>query len=119
MAKFTLFLLAAPMALTGLAVPAAAATDDKGERYTTIVRYDDLNLSTAKGRESLTTRVKYAVQKVCGSRPQYRQALQERAIAIRCEKSAMADADVKLAELFNGNGARFADAGQIAIAAAP
>ena len=119
MAKFTLFLLAAPIALTGLAAPAAAATDDEGERRTTIVRYDDLNLSTAEGRESLTTRVKYAVQKVCGSRPHYRQPLHERAIAIRCEKSAMADADVKLAELFNANGARYAAAGRLVIAAAP
>lgn len=119
MAKFSLFLLAAPMVLTAAATPAMAATDDNGERRTAHVRYDDLNLSTAKGRESLTTRVKYAIQKVCGSRPHYRQPLSERASAVQCEKSATADAEVKLADLFNGNGARLADAGRIAIAAAP
>ena len=118
MAKSTLFLLAAPIALTSFAVPAAAAEDD-GERRTTLVRYDDLNLSTANGRESLATRVKYAVRKVCGSRPHYRQELSQRATALRCEQSAMADAEVKLAELFNGNGARLVDAGRIVIAAAP
>src|SRR3546814_7284279 len=37
--------------------------------YTTLFRsYDDLNLSSVEGRERLTTRVKYAVRKVCGSR---------------------------------------------------
>jgi UrcA family protein len=119
MANLNFILLAAPMALTGLAVPAAAAVDEEGERRTTIVRYDDLNLATEDGRESLTTRVKYAEQKVCGSRPHYRQPLHERAIAIRCEKSALADAEIKLAELFNGNGARYAEAGRLVIAAAP
>lgn len=119
MAKLTLFLLTAPIALTGLTVSAAAAPGEEGERRTTIVRYDDLNLATEEGRESLMTRVKYAVQKVCGSRPHYRQPLHERVAAMRCEKSAMADAEVKLAELFNGNGARYAEAGRLFIAAAP
>lgn len=118
MANLTFILLAAPMALAGLSVPAAASEDD-GERRTAVVKYGDLNLSTAKGREALTSRVKYAVRKVCNSRPHYRQTLAERAPAIQCEKSAMADADVKLAALFNGDGARLADAGRLVIAAAP
>ncbi len=55
MAKFS-FLLAAPIALAGFSVPAAA--EDDGERHTVVVRYDDLNLSSVGGRERLTTRVK-------------------------------------------------------------
>lgn len=116
MAKFS-FLLAAPVALAGFSVPAAA--EDDGERHTVVVRYDDLNLSTADGRERLSTRVKFAVQKVCGIRVDYRQALRERAVANRCKDSAMADADVKLAGLFNGESARLADRGRIVVAAAP
>ena len=116
MAKFS-FLLAAPVALAGFAVPAAA--EDKGDRHTVVVRYDDLNLSSVQGRERLNTRVKYAVQKVCGSRLTHRQGLRERTIANRCEHTAMADAGVKLAGLFNGESARLADRGQIVVVAAP
>ena len=116
MAKFS-FLLAVPVALAGFSVPAAAEED--GERHTAIVRYDDLNLSSVEGRERLSTRVKFAVQKVCGTRLHYRQGLRERAEANRCEDSAMADADVKLAGLFNGESARLADRGRIVVAAAP
>ncbi|OHD06908.1 UrcA family protein [Sphingopyxis sp. RIFCSPHIGHO2_12_FULL_65_19] len=116
MAKFSL-LLAAPVALAGFSVPAAA--EDDGERRSVVVRYDDLNLSSAEGRERLNTRVKYAVQTVCGSRPLYRQSLRERAVTLRCEDTAMADADTKLAGLFNGSGTRRADRGRIMINAAP
>ncbi|KGB57016.1 hypothetical protein FG91_00121 [Sphingopyxis sp. LC81] len=116
MAKFSL-LLAASVALAGFSVPAAA--EDDGERHTAVVRYDDLNLSSADGRERLNTRVKFAVQKVCGTRLHYRQGLRERAVANRCEDSAMADANVKLAGLFNGDSARLADRGRIVVAAAP
>ncbi len=116
MAKFSL-LLAASVALVGFSVPAAA--EDDGERHTAVVRYDDLNLSSADGRERLNTRVKFAVQKVCGTRLHYRQGLRERAVANRCEDSAMADANVKLAGLFNGDSARLADRGRIVVAAAP
>ena len=66
MANLSFILLAAPMALTGLSVP-AAASDDDGESRTAIVRYGDLNLSTDEGRETLTSRVKFAVRQVCGS----------------------------------------------------
>ena len=115
MAKLS-FLLAAPAAFVGFTLPAAA---EDGERPTAIVRYSDLNLASVEGRERLTTRVKYAVQKVCYSRPNYRTDLRTRAIAQRCESTAMADADVKLAGLFNGGIARLADRGKIVIAAAP
>lgn len=118
MAKLSL-LLAAPVALVGFAVPAAAEGDGDGERRSVVVRYDDLNLSSVQGRERLNTRVKFAVQTVCGSRVHYRQTLRERAVTLQCEDSAMADADVKLAGLFNGDGTRLADRGRIVINAAP
>ncbi|HKX90668.1 MAG TPA: UrcA family protein [Sphingopyxis sp.] len=119
MAKLSLIMLAVPMALAGFSVPAAAEDDIDDDRYTVIVPYNDLNLSSVEGRERLTTRVKYAVKKVCGSRPLHRQTLRERAGSLRCHDTAMADADVKLAGLFNGGGARYADRGRIVVVAAP
>lgn len=117
MAKFSFILLATPMAFAGLTVPAAA--EDNGERSSVTVRYHDLNLASVDGRDRLTTRVRSAVQSVCGSRVPYRQSLAERAVAQRCHNATMADADVKLAKLFNGDVARLADRGRIVIAAAP
>ena len=119
MAKFSLITLAVPMALAGFSVPAAAEDDIDGERHSVVVRYDDLNLLSAQGRERLTTRVKYAVQEVCGTRLNYRQTLRERAASNRCEDTAMADAGVKLADLFKGEGSRLADRGRIVVVAAP
>lgn len=116
MTKFSL-LLATPIALVGFAVPVAA--EDDGERRSVVVRYHDLNLASVDGRERLTTRVRTAVQKVCGSRALYRQPLSERSVAQRCKKATLADADVKLAGLFNGDVARLADRGRIVIVAAP
>ena len=116
MAKFS-FLLAAPVALAGFTVPAAA--EDESDKRTVIVRYDDLNLSSVKGRERLTIRVKNAVRLVCESRPHYRRSLRERVVSDRCEDTALADADVKLASLFSGDGARYAERGRILVVAAP
>src|SRR3546814_15992635 len=107
-------LVAAPLATAGCSLPAAAnpAAEDGIERHTAIVRYNDLNLSSVEGRERLTTRVKHAVRKVCGSRPQNRPNLRERGASNRCEKTAMAAAATKLAALFNGDGARSAARGR-------
>ena len=121
MAKLSLMLLATPLATAGFSVAAAAnpAAEVEGERHTAIVRYHDLDLSSAEGRELLTTRVKYAVRKVCGSHPGHRSSLRERAAANRCEDVALADADVKLAALFDGQGARYADRGSAVVLSAP
>lgn len=118
MAKFSLILLSAPIACIGLSVPALAADDD-GERRTVVVRYDDLNLSSVDGRDRLNSRVKSAVRKVCDSRPNYRQTLHERALALECETVTMADADVKLASLLNGDATRLADRGRTITVSAP
>lgn len=117
MAKLSLLLLAAPTALVGFAVPAAAAND--GERRTVIISHDDLNLASVEGRERLNTRVRMAVQAVCDSRPGSRQTLGQRASAQLCERATLSDADVKLAALFNGNGTRLADSGGRIYVSAP
>ena len=112
MAKLTLILLAAPLALTGLSVPAAAQ-----EERSVVVRYDDLNLASTPGRERLKWRVASAIRTVCESRPNYRQPLAQRAKALECEAAARRDADVKLAGLFSGDGTALAGRGQIVVAA--
>lgn len=117
MAKLSLILLAAPTVLVGLTVPAAAEEDS--ERRTVVVRYHDLNLASVDGRERLTTRVRMAVQKVCGSRPLYRQTLRERSSTQFCERATLDDADLKLAALFNGDGTRLADRGGKILVSAP
>lgn len=106
MAKLVLTLLAAPLALTSLSMPAAAQ-----EPKTVVVKYDDLNLATVTGRERLNTRIKYAIQKVCDTRPNFRPDLQQRAYSQECAKTVMRDVDVKLASLLNGNGTALADRG--------
>lgn len=106
----TLTLLAAPLMLTGLSVPAAAQ-----EKQSVVVRYDDLNLSSVSGREQLNKRVKRAVRQVCNTR--LAQGLQAQAKARACEDFAMRDADVKLAALFNGSGTALADSGPVLVAA--
>lgn len=116
MAKLSFILLVAPLAVVGGIVPAAASAPNE-ERQSITVRYDDLNLSSKDGRDRLTTRVRLAVQKVCVSRPGYRQELRTRAIAQSCVAATMADADVKLASLFDGNGTQLADRGALRIAA--
>ncbi len=117
MAKLSLILLSAPIACIGLSVPAAA--EDEGERRTVVVRYNDLNLASVEGRDRLSSRVKTAVRTVCNSRPNYRLTLDERAHALNCEKLTMADAEVKLASLLNGDGTRLADSGQTIMVSAP
>jgi len=119
MAKFSLILLSAPLACVGLSIPTAAAAQDEGERRTVVVRYHDLNLASVEGRERLNSRVKSAVRKVCNSRPNYRQTLNEIAVAQNCEAATMADAGVKLADLLNGDGTRLADRGQTILVSAP
>lgn len=119
MTKFSMILLSAPAVCIGLAAPAVAAANDEGERRTVVVRYDDLNLASVEGRDRLSTRVKSAVRTVCNSRPNYRPTLTERASAAKCEDATMADADVKLAGLINGDGTRLADRGQTIMVSAP
>lgn len=115
MAKLSLILLASTVAFAGLSTPAAA--QGNRERRSVAVEYRDLDLASADGRQRLATRVRFAVKKVCDSRTLDRNSLTERTAAQRCETAARADADVKLAALFNNDVKALADNGTIAIAA--
>lgn len=122
MAKLSLILLSAPIACIGLSVPAAAAAaadEGDGERRTVVVRYNDLNLTSVEGRDRLSSRIKVAVRTVCDSRPNYRMTLNEITQAQNCEKVTMADANVKLAGLLNGDTTRLAELGQRILVSAP
>jgi UrcA family protein len=113
MSKLAITLLAAPLALAGVAAPAFAEDDVRS----VVVRYDDLNLTSASGRDRLIQRVKNAVEIVCDSRPHYRPTLAERARAAKCEAITMRDADVQLAAVFDGSGAQYADKGGMTVSA--
>jgi UrcA family protein len=114
MAKFSFILIAAPLAAAGLIAPAAAAPSNKAEQSVT-VRYDDLNLSSEKGRDRLAVRVKMAIRQVCKSNS--RVTLAERADVRNCEVAANRGAETQLAELFNGQKALLADRGALVVAA--
>lgn len=113
MSKLAIALLAAPLALVGAAAPAFAGDDVRS----VVVRYDDLNLTSASGRDRLTKRVKNAVETVCDSRPHYRPTLADRTRAAKCEAIAMRDANVKLAAVLDGSGTQYADKGGMTVSA--
>ncbi|GAO78029.1 MULTISPECIES: UrcA family protein [unclassified Sphingopyxis] len=114
MAKFSFILLATPLVAAGLIAPSAASPSDKDQQSVT-VRYDDLNLSSEKGRDRLTGRVKMAIRQVCSSNS--RRTLAERADVRSCEVAASRGADTQLAELFSGQKALLADRGALVVAA--
>ena len=114
MANLSLFLLAAPIAVIGAAAPAAAEGDK--ESSSVILQYRDLDLTSAKDRDRLSARIKSAVRSVCGNPPGYRIDLRGRMLAARCEEAAGADADAKMAALFDRSGVQLADRGEIVVA---
>ena len=61
MKKFALALAAASISVTGMAAPAFAS-----ETKSVNVRYDDLNLNTVSGQETLERRLEKAAKQVCG-----------------------------------------------------
>ncbi|APZ97783.1 hypothetical protein BWQ93_04230 [Sphingopyxis sp. QXT-31] len=110
MTKLTLILLAVPLALTSISVPAAAE-----DLRSVTVHYDDLNLASPKGRERLETRVRVAVRAVC--RTNSRPTLREQSDSRDCERVATANSDAQLASLFNGNGTALAARAPVVVAA--
>lgn len=113
MAKLSTLILAVPLAFGTMAVPAAA----QEEARSVVVRYDDLNLSSAGDRTRLASRVKHAVEKVCDSRPNYRPSLAEQARAAECEQRAMDDVGGKLASLIEGSGTQLAGTRGVSVSA--
>lgn len=98
MARFPLFLLAAPFAAAG--VPAMAAEDGTGKQV--VVHYRDLDLAGADGRNKLTARVKRATHEVCADRSTARANLNEYIAYRKCRTAAMRSAEPQLASLFAG-----------------
>jgi UrcA family protein len=77
------------LAASALAISAPAMANQK----TTLVTYQDLDLSTATGQQRLNTRIKQAVKQVCAT-PQPI-TLKERMDQNVCKKNALADATPK------------------------
>ena len=68
----------------------AVSTPAMAEWKTVAVQHEDLDLSTAKGKERLKTRVKQAVKQVCASPRAI--TLKERLDQNQCEKESIAKA---------------------------
>lgn len=103
MLKTHLITIAAVLATATVASPAMAQDDD---RQSVTIRYDDLNLTSAAGRERLDTRVRVAIRKMCGT--EVRAPMRERVAAAECEAFAKRSIEPQLAALYNGSNARFA-----------
>lgn len=71
-----------------------------------VVRYDDLNLADARGRERLETRVRTAANAVCGTREAL--TLEEKQAALACRNSAIASTKPQVAAAVLRAGPRLA-----------
>lgn len=103
MFKPTLALIALTMTAGGIAAP-AMAQEDQTPRV--MVRYGDLDLQTADGRERLDARIRGAIRSMCRTDP--RPTLWSRASQQACEARARSSVEPQLAALLNGSSARFA-----------
>ena len=112
MAKLSLFLLVAPVAVAGGA-PALAADDD-GERHA-YVSYNDLDLAKSDGQDMLRDRVFKAAHQVCGGNSLQRLTLRDHTLYVKCRDAAIRDAEPQLVMLFSGK--KLASAGPLHVAA--
>lgn len=108
MSKLLTILAVAAVATAGMALPAAAQTDDSAPSVE--VRYDDLNLASSVGRDRLDTRIRSAIRQVCYSEPS--PTLRQRVSAQRCEQQAMRSVEPRMAALLNGQSAHMASTRQ-------
>ena len=104
MAKFTNLLLAASVAVAGIAAPVAASENGLPR---VAVHYGDLDLSSVAGRERLSMRVSGAVKRMCAV--ETRADIGRKAASRDCRAQAMQNVDIELAGLLNGNGAQLTD----------
>ena len=103
--KLTLF--AASVATTmASAAPVLAESDGMLEPTTRIVRYDDLDLTNARGRERLNTRVRSAVNLACGLWSA--RSLSEKQLVDQCRTQAMKSSEIKIAEAVRKAATRYA-----------
>lgn len=103
--KLTLFAAAVATTLASTA-PVLAQPDSMLEPTTRVVRYDDLDLTSARGRERLDTRMRMAVNSACGHWSA--RSLSEKAIVEKCRAAARAQGEVKVAEAIRNAAARYA-----------
>lgn len=103
--KLTLFAAAVATTMAS-AAPVLAEPDGMLEPTTRVVRYDDLDLNSARGRERLDTRMRMAVNSACGFWSA--RSLSEKAVVDKCRKAAKAQGEVKVAEAIRKAAARYA-----------
>ena len=101
--KPTLMLM---IAITAAGGASATAMARDGSAPQVMVRYSDLDLNTASGRERLDTRVRFAIRSMCNI--DERQPLRQRAMAQECVAQAHRSVEPQLAALLGGSSARFA-----------
>jgi UrcA family protein len=104
--KLTLF--AAVCATTLTSAAPVLAQDSMYEPTSHIVRYDDLDLNNARGRERLDRRLRSAANAACGIRDA--RDLSERQAADQCRKTAMEKTQPKVAEAIRKAASRYASA---------
>ena len=104
--KLTFF--AAVCATTLASAAPVLAQDSLFEPTSRIVRYDDLDLNNARGRERLDTRLRNAVNSACGF--WNARALSEKRAADQCRKAALESAQPKVAEAVRKAASRYARA---------
>lgn len=103
--KMILFAAAVATTLASTA-PVLAQPDSMTEPTQRIVRYDDLDLTNARGRERLNTRVRMAVNSACGYASA--QSLTERKLVDTCRKKALKSSEPEIAEALRKAAARYA-----------
>lgn len=99
------YIVAAIAASLASAAP-VTASENMFEPTTRVVRYDDLDLTSAKGRERLETRVRVAVNSACGHWDV--RSLNEKAMAERCRKAARTQSEAQVAEAVRNAAVRLA-----------
>jgi len=102
--KFTL--IAAAMCATFASAAPAFAQDSLFEPQSRIVRYDDLNLASARGRERLEIRLRHAAESVCGTASA--RALNEMRTTVHCRKQALKRTAPMVADATRTAAARYA-----------
>ena len=100
----TIFVAAIAASLAS-AAPVTAA-DTLFEPTKRVVAYDDLDLTSAKGRERLETRVRMAVNSACGYWDA--RSLTEKAMVDRCRKAARQQSEAQVAEAVRNAAVRLA-----------
>lgn len=101
--------VAASVALLSVTAPAFAdvAEDNAArERQTRVVQYDDLDLSSPRGRERLETRIRSAANSACGFWSA--QTLTEKKVAQQCRAAAVERTRTEVAAAVRNAAARYA-----------